>query len=483
MSDLRRRLRVVVDREPLPWQREVLSALARVADLDVEAAASRTPVRRSAAVALYARLDRWRDGRHAPIDSGTHLPAYEAVVDLAGGGAVAECPVLFAEPSALDEDRLVARLARGERTLRLEVRLRRPDGAVVVAAASTIGLVRLSARRSTERIAPRIAALFTRAVQRLHEEGTFEPAAETSPSTSASSVDAARILARAGVAAARVAVTRVDWRVAYGRVSSPDPFALPATFESLASPVGHFYADPFVVTGDEGTFVFVEDFDVAAGRAGIAVVDVATGQATTVLAPPYHLSYPFVFEAEGAWWMVPESAAASEVVLHRCTRFPAEWERHEVLLAGLEAYDATLLQRDGRWWLFFASGTPGAPDDELHVWFADSLQGPYEPHPLNPVVSSVVGARPAGRLVVAGDRLLRPGQDGSREYGGAIVVHEMDELTPTRYREHPVARIDGRAVGAPGTHTYNRAGDVVVVDTKHRVAQRSLRSGFSARYR
>jgi hypothetical protein len=246
---------------------------------------------------------------------------------------------------------------------------------------------------------------------------------------------------------------------------------VPSSWRSIAAPGGHFYADPFVVVRDETTFVFVEDFDRALGRASISVVDPVAGGGTPILTADHHLSYPFVFADEGSWYLVPESAAAREVVLHRCDRFPDRWSRDTVLLEGIEAYDPTLLQHEGRWWLFFASGTPGAPDDELHVWHADALRGPYRPHPGNPVVSTVAGARPAGRIAVAGSRMLRPGQDGSREYGGAIVVNEIDELTPSAYREHVVSRIDGGVVGAPGTHTWNRVGDIVVVDTKHRAVR------------
>jgi hypothetical protein len=279
------------------------------------------------------------------------------------------------------------------------------------------------------------------------------------------------LLGRAAAAAVKVAATEVDWRVAYGTAPSADPFAVPSSWQPVDAPAGHFYADPFVVVSDGKTFVFVEDFDHALGRASIAVVDLAARSATPILTADHHLSYPFVFADDGSWYLVPESAAAREVVLYRCDRFPDRWSRDTVMLEGIEAYDATLLQHDGRWWLFFASGTPGAPDDELHVWHADGLRGPYRPHPGNPVASTVVGARPAGRIAVAGGRILRPGQDGSREYGGAIVVSEVDELTPAAYREHTVARIDGGVVGAPGTHTWNRAGDVVVVDTKHRAVR------------
>jgi hypothetical protein len=108
-------------------------------------------------------------------------------------------------------------------------------------------------------------------------------------------------------------------------------------------------------------------------------------------------------------------------------------------------------------------------DDELHVWFAETLRGPFTPHPANPVLSNVVGARPAGRIVRDNGRLLRPAQDGSGEYGRAIVVNEILALTPTEYRERAVSTITADELGADGIHTMDVAGDLAVIDTKHRV--------------
>lgn len=468
-------VRVVVPERAERWHDVVVSALenARGVEVEVEVVPADEPRRpQTGLLSLYARLDGWAGGGPPPRPrpGGERAPA--AVVDLVGGAAPGGAPVIAPHPPRLDARALLGGLARGERTLRLEARVA-TGGGTRVAAAGRIAVARLSARRTADRAAPRMAALVVRALAQL--DGG-EPVTDGGPAPAdPSSARVALLLARAAAASVRASTTVVEWRVARGRASSPWPFEVPGSRVPVPAPAGHWYADPFVARTEAGTFVFVEDFDEALGRASLAVVGPDGGPALPILSAPYHLSYPLVFAHDGTWFMTPESGAAREIVLHRCDAFPATWSRDTVLLDGVEAYDPTLLQHDGRWWLFFASGTPGAADDELNVWFADDLRGPYEPHPRNPVVSDVVGARPAGRVVAADGRLLRPGQDGSREYGGAIVVHEIDELTTSAYREHPVARIDGRSVGAAGTHTLDRAGDVVVVDTKHRVLRRPAR--------
>ena len=112
-------------------------------------------------------------------------------------------------------------------------------------------------------------------------------------------------------------------------------------------------------------------------------------------------------------------------------------------LTDVALYDPTLLQRDGGWWLFGTVAEPGeSQDDELHLFYAPALEGPWEAHPRNPIVSDVRGARPAGPLIQDGARLLRPAQDCSGRYGRAVVFKEVVELSRTRYREVEVARLE-----------------------------------------
>jgi hypothetical protein len=239
---------------------------------------------------------------------------------------------------------------------------------------------------------------------------------------------------------------------------------------SLAAPVGRFFADPFVV-GDGGRhYVFYEDFSRREGRASIAVAVVEGGVAhpgRPVVHTGHHLSYPFVFRAGGCHYLVPESAEAGVVQLFRATDFPYKWEPDTTLLSGTCVYDPTLLEHDGRWYLFAAVPAPRADADELHVFSADNLRGPYAPHPFNPVVSDVTCARPAGRIFRLGGRLLRPGQDGAGGYGAAVVLSEIRTLTPNAYEERLLTRITPDwARNARGTHTIDHDSGVQVMDVK-----------------
>jgi hypothetical protein len=267
--------------------------------------------------------------------------------------------------------------------------------------------------------------------------------------------------------------TREEWLLAYGwQPGGPSPDGL-ARFQLLAPPPDRFWADPFVICENGRYFVFFEDLPYATNRGHLSVLELqpASGTYTTpvpILEKPYHLSYPFVFRWQGGHWLVPESAEAGTVQLYRATRFPDQWEFVQNLLAGMALVDATLLERGGRWWLFGTVVEPGItqPWDELSIFFTDDLlSGTWTPHPLNPVVSDVRRARPAGRIFEKNGKLYRPAQDSSGRYGAGLKLLRIDVLTETEYRETEVAAaVPDWNPALHGLHTLNHDDGLTVID-------------------
>lgn len=265
------------------------------------------------------------------------------------------------------------------------------------------------------------------------------------------------------------------WQTAYRRLDGQgvaEAGALSgAPFELLPDDGERFFADPFVIARDGRTFLFVEEFPYALGRGVVSVAELGAdgrfGVPRQVLAEPHHLSYPQVFELDGEVWMIPESSAARQVVLYRAERFPDRWVRHATLIADREVSDATLLERDGRYWLFGTERhSQGNASDTMVVFAAARLEGPWLPHPMNPVLIDRTAARPGGAFVRRGERLFLPVQDGTRAYGGGLGLAELLELDAHTVRfaaPRPVA--PGSAWDRHGIHTLNHAGGIEVVDS------------------
>ena len=282
-------------------------------------------------------------------------------------------------------------------------------------------------------------------------------------------------LARISIRILRVAASRLArheaWFVAT-RPSTDTPLPRDLRgFEAIAAPAGHFYADPFVLTSDGRTYLYVEDWLPETRRGAISVLELGPdgrprGSPRRALERPYHLSYPFVFEHGGQAYLLPETSENGTVELYRATGLPDRWEPLGPIIHDIRALDPTVLEHAGRLWLFAGVAMPGAsPWDELWLWSAPSIDGPWLEHPGNPIISDARSARPAGRILVRDSVLYRPSQDCAPTYGRRIVINRIDALSITEYREVPVATIEpGGIKGVQRTHCYDASPFVEVVD-------------------
>ncbi len=235
-----------------------------------------------------------------------------------------------------------------------------------------------------------------------------------------------------------------------------------------------FLADPFGLWRDGVLHLFVEAFDY---RDRIGRIDVLRLDRNLVpidrhpcLAEPWHLSYPFVFEAEGEAWMLPEAHHSGTLSLYRATDFPLGWEMVASFPLDTPAVDATPLFFAGRWWLFYAaSHGKAARQSHLHIAFADSITGPWTPHPANPVRIDRASARPGGTPLIIDGRPVVPMQDCTSSYGGAIRPLAVTVLTPDRFVAEAGAAMTAPASATPfgdGLHTLSACGDVTLIDAK-----------------
>lgn len=236
-------------------------------------------------------------------------------------------------------------------------------------------------------------------------------------------------------------------------------------------PRGTFLADPFMVETADGPVILAEAFPYAVGRGHIVALSSAPGGGFgppgAAIREPVHLSYPYIVRHEGRIYCVPETGKARDVHLYEATDFPHIWERRATLIAGFAALDATLFPHEGRWWLL-CSEQDGTHGTTLHAWHAPAPLGPWTPHAANPIKRDLGSARPAGTAFVHDGHLYRPGQDSSRTYGGAVVIHRVLRLTPADFAEEAVARVEPYRDGPyrHGLHTLSACGERTVIDGK-----------------
>lgn len=504
MSVSPRPIAVVLDGPRAPaWQERALAGLRDSRALDVvevrfDAAPPRKRARRLYAAAEHRLLRFGADAlAPVPVPLSELDPTDHSEAASAGEGALvvwlSDRPlpddesreVLYVRHAGVREpaeDAFARAVLSGASCVESEVLLRRRGGTVVVQR-TVSGVRAFSAVLSCDLALWKLAALLTRAAERAPG---LELPASASPPPAAAAPSSATLLARATLTWVRVLSVRLLFRRPWSiRVRLRGP-QLTQGWSSETDLVrwrpGHLYADPFLFEHAGRHHLFCEELPLGGERAVISHTELHTDGRTadpprTVLAAPYHLSYPVVFTHGTEIFMIPETSAVSRVELYRAVDFPYAWQREAIILDGVDAADATILADDDRLWLFAAIAARHASSlDELHLFWSDAPAGQWHPHPGNPVVSDVRGARPAGAVQRFGARLVRPGQDGSRRYGWAISFREIDVLSRTEYAEHEIARLEPVDVaGARATHSYASDERFEAIDLRRRELRGRLR--------
>ena len=196
----------------------------------------------------------------------------------------------------------------------------------------------------------------------------------------------------------------------------------------------------------------------------VAGVDPAIACFRPLLTHGFHMSYPFPFEDEqGRSVLTAESWQAGAALLwreHLGLQFAGK------LMDGRPVLDPTLWRAPDRWWLF-CTFRDDAPNERLHLFHSTRLGEPWIPHTRNPIKTDRSGSRPAGPIFRAGNRLVRPGQDCSRTYGGAVALYAITRLNEHEYDEEELRRIVAPPGDYPdGLHTFCPAGEVTLIDGK-----------------
>jgi len=236
-------------------------------------------------------------------------------------------------------------------------------------------------------------------------------------------------------------------------------------------PTGRFWADPFLCTRDGKTFCFVEDFVYKTGRGHITALEINGTKIVehgTALTEAFHLSFPFLFEYQGELYMCPEAHQSGQIRVYRCNEFPLQWELEKIIMEGVSAVDTMLFRREGKWWMLTSIDDSGTGDycSELFLFSSNSpLSTSWIRHRQDPIRIDSCGGRNAG-LIIEGDKIFRLAQcHGFDRYGHSLVVHEIKEISDSRYVEERVAKIspDFRK-GLLGTHHLSTDGKTMVID-------------------
>jgi hypothetical protein len=263
----------------------------------------------------------------------------------------------------------------------------------------------------------------------------------------------------------RLVERRFKWSIGIYVGNSPVNLTAPQqirnpvlTAKDVTDVPAEFFADPFVVWENGTWYMFFEVLNNLTVKGDIGLATSQDGFDWTyqqiVLDEPFHLSYPYVFKWGNEYYMIPESCQAHAVNLYIADNFPTQWSLKKTLIPDRKFADSSIFYFNDRWWLFTAAAT----GDILYLYYAQELMGDWIEHPASPIVDGDNRiARPAGRVTILKDKIIRYTQDVRYIYGNQVRAFEITELTPTNYREreikeNPIIQASGSGWNKYGMH-------------------------------
>lgn len=227
-----------------------------------------------------------------------------------------------------------------------------------------------------------------------------------------------------------------DWNVGIVRQPLASLTSGPMSAQVEWLPAGSaFKADPFGFIAEGKEHILYEKYDYATGYGIIA--QWSEGKESTLLDTGSHLSFPFVLQLNAETLVIPEANNSKRAT---CYTYRGGALHDPRTLLDFPAVDANLVFFRDRWWLFCTREDDG-PNHNLYIYYASTPGAEWTAHANNPVKCDIHSARPAGAPFVKDGRLYRPGQDCAPEYGSAVVIHEVLELSEATFREAAVNRL------------------------------------------
>lgn len=201
-----------------------------------------------------------------------------------------------------------------------------------------------------------------------------------------------------------------------------------------------FVADPFIIEHNRQFYMFFEVFNKRPGRGEIGFATSLDGTnwdyGSVVLRERFHLSYPQVFQEGDRMYMLPETAETGKVLLYEAVHFPHQWKVASQLFEG-RYLDPSIVKYEGKWWIF-----AGNDRRDLHLFYADTLEGPWTEHAASPMPFDEHSvSRPGGRIIVWEGKIYRYIQEDLPYYGKAVRMFKVNKLTETEYEDEEVSLI------------------------------------------
>ncbi|MDD6729153.1 MAG: hypothetical protein PUE08_08055 [Eubacteriales bacterium] len=234
----------------------------------------------------------------------------------------------------------------------------------------------------------------------------------------------------------------------------------------------YWTADPFLIENNEKIYLFFEAFDRLQKKGVLGyreVTENSVGKIKVIYEAKSHLSFPFIYEENGNYFIIPESSSEGQLYRLKCTSFPDKWEKEKILIE--DSLVDTVLFKDGREKYYISEKTDkNNCFDRVDLFHEEN--GHLIEKSKNPVKRDINNARGAGKVFEFDGMKIRPAQNCGKSYGEKINFNEILKITSDEFKERLLCDVSVNEVPLTtenfytGIHTYNKLKNIEIIDLK-----------------
>lgn len=233
-----------------------------------------------------------------------------------------------------------------------------------------------------------------------------------------------------------------------------------------------FRANPFALVQGDKKFIFFEKYDCIKKNSKIAVLEIVQTldnlrktallqknisnnnfniKDQNILEEDSHPSRPYIFSYAEKNYALIANHQAKEIALYEVLQ-DLQFKKIKVIFNNLAAANPAIIFYENKFWLFFSLANQN--DAELYICYADSLDDQWKMHPKNPIKNAIT-APLAGEIFIHNGALYRPAQNCAKNYGAAITINKITQLTPEEFIEVEEIEITPNQLGQYPLGIYN----------------------------
>lgn len=243
-----------------------------------------------------------------------------------------------------------------------------------------------------------------------------------------------------------------DWNVAWKKNNE-------SSYNVVQNPRGYWLADSLIFSCKKGIFLFVEAYDKKEKIGKLAVLKY-NGEIFSdfriIMEKSYHLSYPYVFEYNNEYFMIPETSQNNCIEIYKSVNFPYEWVKIKELMEG-EYVDTTVFRYNDEIILY-------SYDMSNHKLLTGILDmNSLEINNVSFKIDSEYKLRAGGNVFEQNDLYCRAVQDNKYFYGQKLNIincfnnNVIDELKP-------IDILNDKNITFKRLHTYSKSGEYEAID-------------------